>query len=203
MLGKAHVDGVTARRLMKLNRGLYFGDFVASPIAIVALATVALVHRDLEAAGMWGLALLAGLGTWTLVEYAVHRWVYHRVPFFKRLHDAHHANPRALIGAPSFFSFGIVFGVFFAPFVVVGLLAASGFASGALLGYIGYMLVHHLSHHVEPKMGTLLYQARIRHMAHHYQSRPGNYGVTTSFWDWLLATKLERRRHPSLDAPRG
>ncbi len=184
---------------MKLNRGFYFADFVVSPIAIVALATVALVHRDFEAAGLWGLALFAGLGTWTLVEYAVHRWVYHRVPFFKRLHDAHHANPRALIGAPSFLSFGIVFGVFFAPSVVVGLVAASGFASGALLGYIGYMLVHHLSHHVEPKTGTLLYQARIRHMAHHYRSTPGNYGVTTPFWDWLLATKLERRRrHPSL-----
>ena len=130
----------------------------------------------------------------------MHRWVYHRVPFFKRLHDAHHANPRALIGAPSFFSFGIVFGVFFAPFLswsAWSLQAASQAAH--CLGYIGYMLVHHLSHHVEPKTGTLLYQARIRHMAHHYQSTPGNYGVTTSFWDWLLSTKLERRRrHPSL-----
>ena len=55
---------------MKLNRGLYFGDFVASPIAIVVLTTVALAHRDFEAAGLWGLTLLAGLGTWTLVEYA-------------------------------------------------------------------------------------------------------------------------------------
>ena len=184
---------------MKLNRGLYFGDFVASPIAIIVLTTVALVHRDFEAAGLWGLALLAGLGAWTLVEYAVHRWVYHRLPFFKKLHDAHHANPRELIGAPSLFSFGIVFGVFFTPLLVVGLVAASGFASGALLGYVGYMLVHHLSHHVELKMGTLLYQTRIRHMAHHYQSTPGNYGVTTSFWDWLLSTKLERHRsHPSL-----
>jgi hypothetical protein len=85
---------------MKLNRGLYFGDLVASPIAIVVLTTVALVHRDFEAVGLWGLALFAGLGAWTLVEYAVHRWVYHRVPFFKKLHDAHHESPRALIGAP-------------------------------------------------------------------------------------------------------
>jgi sterol desaturase/sphingolipid hydroxylase (fatty acid hydroxylase superfamily) len=189
---------------MKLNRGLYFGDFVASPIAIVVLTTVALVHRDFEAAGLWGLALFAGLGAWTFVEYTVHRWIYHRVPFFMKLHEAHHADPRALIGAPSFFSFGIVFSVFFAPFLLVGLVAASGFASGALLGYVGYMLVHHLSHHVESKMGTLLYQARIRHMAHHYQSTRGNYGVTTSFWDWVFSTKLERRRrHSALEAADG
>jgi sterol desaturase/sphingolipid hydroxylase (fatty acid hydroxylase superfamily) len=186
---------------VKLNRGLYFGDFVASPIAIAVLTTVVLAHRDFEAAGLYGLTLLAGLGAWTLVEYAVHRWVYHRVPFFEKLHDAHHANPRALIGAPSFFSVGIVFVVFFTPLLFVSLVAASGFASGALLAYIAYMLVHHFSHHMEPRSGSLLCQARIRHMAHHYQKTPGNYGVTTSFWDWAFSTKLERPpRYPALDA---
>jgi len=46
---------------MKLNRSLYFGDFVASPIAIAVLAIVALTHRDFEAAGLWGVALLQAL----------------------------------------------------------------------------------------------------------------------------------------------
>ena len=199
-----HMAGVAMRLPIKLNKGLYYGDFVASPIAIVVLTTVVLAQRDFEAAGIWGLTLFAGLGAWTIVEYVVHRWVYHGVPFFEQFHDAHHANPRALIGAPSFFSFGMVFGVFFAPFLTVSLVAASGFASGALFGYIGYMLVHHLSHHLEPKQGTPLYQARIRHMAHHYHGSPGNYGVTTSFWDWVFSTKLERRRHhPALAAADG
>jgi sterol desaturase/sphingolipid hydroxylase (fatty acid hydroxylase superfamily) len=41
-------------------------------------------------------------------------------------------------------------------------------------------------------------------LAHHYQSTPGNYGVTTSFWDWVFSTKLERRRrHPALEAADG
>jgi sterol desaturase/sphingolipid hydroxylase (fatty acid hydroxylase superfamily) len=63
------------------------------------------------------------------------------------------------------------------------------------------MLVHHLSHHMEPKSGTLLHQARVRHMAHHYRGTPGNYGVTTSFWDWVFSTTLERRRpRPVMDA---
>jgi sterol desaturase/sphingolipid hydroxylase (fatty acid hydroxylase superfamily) len=186
---------------MNLSKALYFGDFLASPIAIIVLAAVALAGRDIETAGLWVLALLVGVGAWTLVEYVVHRWVYHRVAFFEKFHDAHHADPRALIGAPSFFSVGVVLGVFFVPLLAVGLVPASGFASGALLGYIGYMMVHHVSHHVEPKPGSLLYRARIRHMAHHYHATPGNYGVTTSFWDRVFSTSLERRRRrPPMDA---
>jgi sterol desaturase/sphingolipid hydroxylase (fatty acid hydroxylase superfamily) len=189
---------------MTLSKAFYFGDFVAGPIAIIVLATVALAGRDIEAAGLWVVTLLAGVGAWTLVEYAVHRWVYHRVAFFQTFHDAHHADPRALIGTPSFVSVGIVLGVFFTPLLAAGVVAASGFASGALLGYIAYMLVHHLSHHAEPRPGTLLYQARIRHMAHHYHCTPGNYGVTTSFWDRVFFTNLERRRRqPTVDVTSG
>jgi sterol desaturase/sphingolipid hydroxylase (fatty acid hydroxylase superfamily) len=191
-------------RFMNLSKSLYFGDLVASPIAIIVLATVALAGRDIAAAGLWIVALLAGVGAWTLVEYAVHRWLYHRVPFFEKFHDAHHADPRALIGTPSFVSVAMVLGVFLLPLLPIGLVAASGFASGALLGYIGYMLVHHLSHHMEPRPGTMLYQARIRHMAHHYHGTPGNYGVTTSFWDRVFSTNLERRRrHSTVDASCG
>ena len=60
-----HMAGVAMRLPIKLNKGLYYGDFVASPIAIVVLTTVVLAQRDFEAAGIWGLTLFAGLGAWT------------------------------------------------------------------------------------------------------------------------------------------
>jgi sterol desaturase/sphingolipid hydroxylase (fatty acid hydroxylase superfamily) len=179
---------------MNLSRVLYFGDFVACPVAVLVLAILALAGRDIEATGLWVLMLITGVAVWTLVEYVIHRWVYHRVAFFQKYHDAHHMNPRGLIGAPSFYSVGIILGVFFAPLLGFGLVAASGFASGVLLGYTGYMLVHHLSHHLEPRPGSPLYEARLRHMAHHYHGIEGNYGVTTSFWDRVFSTSLERRR---------
>lgn len=188
---------------MKLSNVFYFGDFVASPIAIFALAIVALAGRGIESGGLWILAVLVGLGAWTLVEYVVHRWIYHCVPFFEKFHDAHHLDPGALVGAPSFFGVAIILGFFFAPLLAIGLVVASGFASGMLVGYIGYMLVHHLSHHTEPRPGTLLYQARIRHMVHHYHAKPCNYGVTTSFWDRVFSTTLERRRRRTTDATYG
>ena len=184
---------------MKLSKALYFGDFVAAPLAILALAAIAFAHRGHEAALPWIFACVAGLGAWTFVEYAVHRWLYHRVPFFEKFHDAHHADPDGLIGAPSFLAILVLLALFFAPLLALGLAIASGFGSGTLLGYMLYMLVHHASHHVIAKPGTLLYAARIRHMAHHYHAAPGNYGIITTFWDRAFSTHIEgagRARRP-------
>jgi len=186
---------------MNLSKGLYFGDFVASPVAIMVLAAVALAGRDIEAVASWIAALLAGAAAWTLVEYAVHRWLYHRVPFFEKFHDAHHANPQALIGTPSVVSVAIIVAIFLVPILPIGFVAASGFACGALLGYIAYMLVHHVSHHMELRPGTLLYRARVRHLAHHYSGMPGNYGVTTSLWDRVFSTILAPRGRHSTAKP--
>ena len=89
----------------------------------------------------------------------------------------------------------LILSVFFLPLLfAVGVVVAGGFASGALLGYAGYMLVHHASHHWTLKPGSLLYKARVLHMAHHYNSAPGNYGVVTSFWDHVFSTNVDRRR---------
>ena len=179
---------------MKLSKALYFGDFVAAPLAILVLAAMAFAGQGVESVGPWLLALLAGICAWTLIEYAVHRWLYHRVPFFEKFHDAHHADPNGLIGAPSFIAIGVILALFFAPLLALGLGVASGFGGGMLVGYIGYMVVHHASHHVTPKPGSLLYRARIRHMAHHYHAMPGNYGIITSFWDRVFSTHLEGPR---------
>ena len=180
---------------MKLSKALYFGDFVAIPIVIILLAGVAIYERGFEGAGLWLAAFVVGLFVWTLVEYVVHRWVYHAIPFFEKFHDAHHEDPTALIGVPSFLSSGLILAVFFLPLLfAVGVVLAGGFASGALLGYAGYMLVHHASHHWTLKPGSMLYRARVLHMAHHYHSTPGNYGVVTSFWDHVFSTNVDRRR---------
>jgi sterol desaturase/sphingolipid hydroxylase (fatty acid hydroxylase superfamily) len=183
---------------MKLGRALYFGDFVAIPLAIAALAAWAIPGRGAMAPIEWLASFAAGLLAWTFVEYIVHRWIFHEVPFFEKYHDAHHADPLALIGVPSFASSGIILaGFFLAPVAFTGLMFASGFASGALLGYAAYMAVHHAVHHVQPRPGGLLYRARLRHMAHHYRGAHGNYGVTTGLWDQVFCTTVESRRRVS------
>jgi sterol desaturase/sphingolipid hydroxylase (fatty acid hydroxylase superfamily) len=181
---------------MQLTRPLYFGDFIAAPFAIASLAILALLPGHVAASRLlfWLSALIVGGATWTLVEYVVHRWIYHRIPTFEKFHDEHHAAPRELIGAPSFVSIGLILVLIFVPLLAVGLTFASGFTSGMLVGYVGYIFVHHATHHWACRPGTLLYHARVRHMVHHYHARPGNFGVTTSFWDRIFASYIEPAR---------
>jgi sterol desaturase/sphingolipid hydroxylase (fatty acid hydroxylase superfamily) len=182
---------------MKLSKLLYFGDFVATPVAILILAWLGLAGRDAGATLWWLLALFAGLFAWTFIEYVVHRWVYHQIPFFEAYHDAHHDDPDGLVGAPSFIAIAVILVLFVLPILPAGLLVATGFGSGVLLGYIAYMAVHHLSHHLQPKPGSLLYGARIRHMAHHFHRVPGNYGIITPFWDHVFSTYVGGPRKAS------
>ena len=78
---------------MPINKFLYFGDFLAIPVAVTVLTYSALAAGGLWAAPDFGVSLLIGLATWTLVEYAIHRFVYHHAPLFSALHDSHHQAP--------------------------------------------------------------------------------------------------------------
>ena len=132
---------------MKLSRIFYFGDFVAIPIAVAAMVAFAIVRSGASAALPLALSFASGLLGWTLVEYFIHRVVYHRIPIFSQFHDAHHANPDAFLGFPSFVSSGLIIAAIFLPAYDLNLTIACGLTSGMLVGYGYYMLVHHATHH--------------------------------------------------------
>lgn len=177
---------------MPINKLLYFGDFAAIPVAIAVLTYLALSAHGLSAVPELAVAFFLGLAVWTLAEYWIHRYVYHHAPVFSSLHDQHHREPNALIGVPSFVSSGFVVLVCYPPLSLLAPDVAKGFTSGALLGYAVYMLVHHATHHWKIEPGDWLYEARVRHMAHHYHGS-SNFGVSTGFWDWAFGTARSRR----------
>ena len=177
---------------MRINKFLYFGDFLAIPVALALFAYWAWTAAGVKGAPQFGVALLGGVLAWTLAEYWIHRTLYHHAPFFSVYHDRHHEAPNDLIGLPSFLSSGIVIALAYAPFFSFAPIFADGFASGALVGYAGYMLVHHATHHWEIKPGDWLYSARVRHMAHHYHDE-ANFGIVTGFWDRVFRTTGRRR----------
>ena len=69
---------------MPIGKFLYFGDFAVIPVAVLPFAGVALFDRGLEAALAWALSLIVGIVVWTLIEYLVHRFLYHGAPMLTR-----------------------------------------------------------------------------------------------------------------------
>jgi sterol desaturase/sphingolipid hydroxylase (fatty acid hydroxylase superfamily) len=159
----------------------HFGDFVTIPIAILILA---------GAGGVSRLPLVVvGLAAWTLVEYLMHRFVFHRFPIGKRLHQLHHDHPADPDAERSSLSTPLVA----APFalVVLGLFGLDDGApifAGLLAGYLVFIAVHHAVHRWPIEPGAWLYTIKLRHAAHHrFDNR--NFGVTTGFWDVVFRTE--------------
>ena len=100
---------------MPINKFQYFGDFLAIPVAVTVLTYFALAAGGLCAVLDFGVSLLIGLATWTLVEYAIHRFAYHHAPLFSALHDSHHQAPNEFIGVPSFVSSGLIIVAYYFP----------------------------------------------------------------------------------------
>jgi sterol desaturase/sphingolipid hydroxylase (fatty acid hydroxylase superfamily) len=143
------------------------------------------------------LAFVLGLLIITLVEYCLHRFLFHREPHTKDerlqhflLHGYHHEFPNdpmrlvlppigiwpaaALVGVIFYFVFGPYFWVVF---------------GGAAVAYIGYDWIHYYTHHFNPQRGPGRWLKKY-HMLHHFDSPGHRYGITSPLWDFVFGTYL-------------
>lgn len=172
---------------MQLSKWAYHADFVVYPVLVGAAFLHALRHMA-HGGGPWLAAIAVGLLTWTFIEYAVHRWVLHRVPPFRRLHAAHHARPHALIGTPTWLSAALFLGVWLVMAQTMAASKADGLAAGLMMGYTVYFVVHDAVHHRKARPGSWLHRTKERHALHHRPEAHGNFGVSTGLWDAVLGT---------------
>ncbi|MFI4889088.1 MAG: sterol desaturase family protein [Steroidobacterales bacterium] len=174
---------------MRLNKFDYYSDYVAYPIVVGALGAAAVVADTRHDLLLWCGALACGFTLWTLAEYWIHRVVLHRMPYFSPMHGEHHADPMGLIGTPTWISLPTLGAAVLLPaWALLGLNVGSGLFVGVIGGYVWYGAVHHLIHH-QPRFGALR-ELRVRHLRHHYFPQRGNFGVTTSLWDFVFGTSL-------------
>jgi dihydroceramide fatty acyl 2-hydroxylase len=144
----------------------------------------------------------AGWLFWTLMEYWIHRIVFHFEPesgpgarFHWIIHGVHHDHPNdplRLVMPPSV-SVPLA-AAFYGGFVLVlGTAAGNVFAAGFLLGYLVYDMTHYYLHHFKPKtsFGRLM---RELHMRHHFQDDTRGFGISAPFWDYVFRTPLRRDR---------
>lgn len=156
---------------------------------------LALGPRGLSIVATAGLFVL-GLVLWTLVEYAMHRYLFHYEPtsrWGKRLHffvhGAHHDYPHdaSRLVAPPAFSLPVA-AVFYGLFLgLFGRLAPALFA-GFIFGYLCYDMIHYATHHFPMKRGVGLW-LRQYHMRHHFKDDHHGYGVSSPLWDYVFRTR--------------
>ena len=170
----------------------YRADFALYGAAILALASY-LIWSNPRGERLELLILgVAGLMSWTLIEYVLHRFVLHGVQPFQRWHRMHHERPTALICAPTLLSAALVVSLVFLPALLVGdLWRACALTLGLLIGYLAYAVTHHAVHHW-PATNQWLASRKRAHALHHHLRQSGFYGVTSGFWDEVFRTVTVR-----------
>jgi len=182
---------------MRLSTISYYADFWIS-IALIAIFAAHGSTMNWRGGAEWFGCVALGLACWTLLEYVIHRWVYHGIPYFKQQHEHHHEEPLEFIGAPPLIGIVLILSVFYAPLMSNHPLVASGLTSGVLAGYSIYQLLHHADHHWSPRPGSWFHRARHFHALHHFHSEQANFGITTSFWDWAFGTRAKVRQRSAV-----
>ena len=142
---------------------------------------------------------LLGLSAFSLIEYTVHRWLLHdpRSALFY-LHDAHHTHPEKI----SAFLFPTSLMLFLPAWCLLtwGLHVqqASYFLMGLSGGYVYFDTLHHMEHTKRVNQIPFRWLQKIWafHSVHHRIDQ-SNFGVTTSFWDYVFGThqqQIKRRQ---------
>lgn len=161
---------------------------------IVYQLYVALAQKNLPVLAVTGL-FLAGVLIWTLLEYIIHRYIFHYEPrsrWGRRLHfmvhGVHHDYPQdatRLVMPPSvsiplavlfYFAFSLVLGRF-------GPAVSAGFA----FGYVCYDSIHYATHHFAMSGGVGRWLKQY-HLRHHYRDDHTGYGVSSPLWDYVFGT---------------
>ncbi len=145
---------------------------------------------------------IAGLVSWSLFEYVLHRWVFHfvpKAPWALRLHfifhGVHHDYPndvKRLVMPPSV-SIPLAVGVYFALKAFMPPVYHYPFYAAFVLGYICYDTIHYAIHHFNFK-GSIWKNIKKHHMLHHYSDETKGFGVSSELWDKVLNSGFPKKK---------
>lgn len=143
-----------------------------------------------------------GFLAWTIVEYVMHRFIFHYHPtteWGKKLHfifhGIHHDYPcdRLRLVLPPSVSIPLAAGFYF---IFSSFIPAEGFDaffSIFLVGYVMYDMIHYAIHHVEVK-GKLWNIIKTHHLKHHYVDPDRGFGVSSPLWDLMVNSDFDKHK---------
>jgi len=150
----------------------------------------------------WG---ALGFLAWTIVEYVMHRFVFHFHPtseFGKKMHfifhGIHHDYPcdRLRLVLPPSVSIPLATGFYFLYQTFIPLPGFYPFFATFLTGYLIYDMFHYAIHHAEVK-GKLWNQLKTHHLKHHYVDPDKGFGVSSPLWDLLVRSNFNEVKKSS------
>jgi sterol desaturase/sphingolipid hydroxylase (fatty acid hydroxylase superfamily) len=143
------------------------------------------------------LLLAFGLFSWSLIEYGLHRFIFHydaRSRFGRMLlyhaHLSHHENPEE---TKRHFASLILSVPIAAAYWVLAWAATGSWAAASYLfigmagGYFCYQWLHYQCHHGRSRLPLLRYLRRY-HLLHHHKTPDLRFGVTSPLFDLVFGT---------------
>lgn len=139
-----------------------------------------------------------GLLSWSIVEYTLHRFVFHMttnttmwnyVHFFA--HGIHHITPNdsTRLTFPPTFSGVIALGIAQLPGIIPETTGIHSFLAGLATGFVLYDTAHYYFHHGDASwLPSFLQKQKSLHLNHHYKDDSTNFGVTSPLFDWVFGT---------------
>jgi 4-hydroxysphinganine ceramide fatty acyl 2-hydroxylase len=149
---------------------------------------------DISLYAGFGVLILGILG-FTLLEYLMHRYIYHMIPdspikdkIQYNMHGVHHDYPKDKdrLTLPPFIT--LVYAVIFY-YLFTFLMGDYGlfFLPGFMIGYAAYLGVHYMVHAYQPPR-NFLRVLWVNHSIHHYKDPDAAFGVSSPLWDYILGT---------------
>lgn len=153
----------------------------------------------------FGIGLVFGIALWTLLEYGIHRWVFHKRALGRTIakeHLQHHAAVdyfaapwmKVVLAIPVL---GAILGL---AVLALGVELGVSVPVGVIAGWLTYEVIHRRIHTSAP-LGRYGRWLRRHHLLHHFGRADCNHGVTTPVWDRVFGTLAPRetvrvpRRH--------
>ena len=191
-----HFKNPFLNRLAKTNPLVAITLYYVISLLIVSYGFVSLPTT----AGRGLLLIAAGILTYSLVEYAIHRFMYHSGENYLdeknwqyKVHGVHHVVPheKDLLALP----IPLALLVSSLLFLLLYLLMSDSvyfFFPGFLSGYATYLFVHYKVHSSKPPKNVLKYLWK-HHLVHHYSEDDRAFGVSSPLWDIVFGTMPKKK----------
>lgn len=202
-----HARGVERIRVFKND---FIEDWFATAHPIVPglwtiPCTVAALYFAIPGVGVLGAAglFVVGVIAWTLLEYTLHRWLFHRRPTswhvdkvqMYMMHGYHHDYPNDpwRLVAPPIMAWPVALIVTGVYVLLFGTPAGLALMAGTMMGYLAYDWTHYYEHHAKPttRLGKWL---RRLHYLHHYDDPEWNHGISGPLWDFAFFTYRDKSK---------